>query len=184
MLLLLTACAGLNRPPSAEPIPADPVAEPTADAGHDGSNDDGEPAGMTALDEAALGALLANPGAEPLVVNFWATWCGPCVREMGVFRDVAAEHTSVRFALVNVEGTRNEAAVLRFLSNEGGGLPAFNLTSADASGVLSRTVPAWPNLIPVTLVIEPGGAIRTRFDGALDAPALREALAGPGPSGR
>ncbi|MDP2305350.1 MAG: TlpA disulfide reductase family protein [Pseudomonadota bacterium] len=165
LLLLLLACA---RPQSAlpsSPLPAlnvDPVASPGT---------------LASLDEAGLAALLANPGQARMVVNFWATWCGPCVREMDVFRAVAGEHPDVRFALVNVESRGSSASVLRFLSAEGGGLPAFNLDTDDASGLLSRAVPDWPDIIPVTLVLDPGGAIRARFDGALDAPALRAALA-------
>jgi len=132
---------------------------------------------LNPLDEAALGALLANDGGPLLVVNFWATWCGPCVAELADLRAVAAERADVRFALVNVEGPRSRSAVLRFLTTQGGGLPSFQLDVEDASTVLRRRVPAWPDLIPVTLVVEPGGNLRTRFDGALDAAALREALA-------
>lgn len=164
MLLLLLACARLHSP------------LPTADAGP-APLPSAAPVTMVSLDEADLVALLANPGEARVVVNFWATWCGPCVREMDVFRAVAAEHPDVRFALVNVERPGSDQAVLRFLLAEGGGLPAFNLDTEDASGVLSRAVPAWPDIIPVTLVIDPGGAILARFDGALDAPALRAALA-------
>jgi thiol-disulfide isomerase/thioredoxin len=165
LLLLLLACARPHGP------------APTVAAGPPPLPSSAPAASLASLDDAALAALLANPGDAPLVVNFWATWCGPCVREMGVFRDVAAEHPEVRFALVNVEAPGSEAVVLRFLTAEGGGLPAFNLDTQDASGLLSRAVPEWPDIIPVTLVLEPGGAVRARFDGALDAPALRAALA-------
>lgn len=163
MLLLLTACARLHSP--AVPVESGPAPLPSLVT---------EP--PPALDEADLAGLLANPGERLTVVNFWATWCGPCVREMGVFSEVAAEHPDVAFILVNVEGPRSRAAVERFLANEGQGIPSFTLDTEDASGLLSRVVPAWPDIIPVTLVLEPGGAVRTRFDGALDAPALRAAL--------
>lgn len=132
---------------------------------------------LTALDEAGLTALLANTGQARRVVNFWATWCGPCIREMSVFREVAAEHSDVDFALVNVERLEEHAAVRRFLAAEGGGLPAFTLATEDAAGLLARAVPDWPEIIPVTLVLDPGGGIRARFDGALDAGMLRAALA-------
>jgi hypothetical protein len=62
------------------------------------------------------------------------------------------------------------------LRAQGVALPAYQLDAEDLSGALTRQVPAWPDIIPVTLVLEPGGAVRARFDGAVDARALRAAL--------
>lgn len=39
---------------------------------------------------------------KPVVINFWATWCGPCVREMPDFNKAYAENPDVVFLMVNV----------------------------------------------------------------------------------
>ncbi len=175
VLLLIAACVPHPGPVGAAPPATVTDVSPSVPPGR-ASLAEGVPTELTVLDDAGLASLLANPGSEAMVVNFWATWCGPCVREMSVFREVAAEHPEVRFALVNVERA-GSGAVDRFLAAEGGGLPAFALDTDDASSLLARAVPAWPDIIPVTLVLDPGGAVRARFDGELDAPALRAALA-------
>ncbi|MEI8241235.1 MAG: TlpA disulfide reductase family protein, partial [Actinomycetota bacterium] len=45
----------------------------------------------------------------PVVVNLWATWCTPCVKEMPAFDEVAAEHTAVKIIGVNVGDTADAA---------------------------------------------------------------------------
>lgn len=173
MLLFLAACARVHGPAAGEAPPLSSQGPSLLDG--PGAVAAGEP--LHVLDERALAALLANDGAEPLVVNFWATWCGPCARELDVFRVVAAEEPAARFALVSVDAARDRAAVLPFLAARGVALPAYHLDSADPSASLARVVEGWPNLIPVTLIVEPGGAVRARFDGVLDETALRAALA-------
>jgi thiol-disulfide isomerase/thioredoxin len=136
---------------------------------------DARPA-LPTLDEAALASLLANSGDTRLVVNFWATWCGPCVAELATLAEVAGEHPDSDFALVSVDDRGAAARVAGFLAARDILLPAWHLDVPDSPATLGRTVPAWPDLIPVTLVLEPGGAVRARYDGAIDAAALRDAL--------
>ena len=45
---------------------------------------------------------LAALRGRPVVVNFWATWCEPCVREFPLLRAAAAEHRADRLAVVGV----------------------------------------------------------------------------------
>jgi len=97
---------------------------------------------------------------RPLVINFWATWCPPCVKEMPELDRFAQEfgaqgwqvlgvaidkptavnrflqQTPVRFPVVLLEGTEGLAWIRR-LGNPGGGLP-FTLLIA-ANGSLQQT---------------------------------------------
>jgi thiol-disulfide isomerase/thioredoxin len=55
---------------------------------------------LTALDDGATVSLDRFVG-QPLVVNLWATWCPPCVREMPVLQQAQRQHPDVRIVLIN-----------------------------------------------------------------------------------
>jgi thiol-disulfide isomerase/thioredoxin len=170
-MLLLLGC--VHAPPSVAGAP------PRAGASTSGAGSAPGPEGadpVPRIDADGLAELLQDPGTGPLVVNFWATWCGPCVAELADLRDVAEEEPGVAFALVSVDDPRDHERAVELLAEEGIRLPAWHLTVPDPSRTLATLVPAWRDIIPVTLVLEPGGALRARFDGRLDVAALRDAL--------
>ena len=64
---------------------------------------------------------LQNEG-KPIVINFWATWCKPCVLELNTIQDdfeEIKEETGVRFLAVSIDDTRNTPKVGPFASSRG-----------------------------------------------------------------
>jgi thiol-disulfide isomerase/thioredoxin len=97
--------------------------------------------------------MLLNRG-HWLFVHFWATWCGPCRREMPTIQDAAnrLKNTSFRVVLVNTAETDDE--VFAFL-----GIVAPNLpTLMDTDGTVTDH---WqPRGLPSTYIVDPAGRIR------------------------
>lgn len=162
VLLAFLGCV----PPPLVPI-APPVSAPTPG---------GQPLNIASIDEEDLAALLRNRSSQVLVVNFWATWCGPCVEELSTLAGASARAPDVRFALVNVDDDGEADALGAFAVRHSIALPLYHLAVGDSASTLRRTVPGWPDLIPVTLVVEPGGNVRHVFSGAVTPGSLLDVV--------
>ncbi len=84
------------------------------------------------------GLTMADPEGEvveidsllatgPVVLNFWATWCRPCRREMPQIEKISEELKSraVHFAAVSLDGMRNKRAVEAYIEKYEVGLPVY-----------------------------------------------------------
>ena len=113
---------------------------------------------------------LAAYRGRPLVVNFWATWCAPCVEEMPDFDAVAGE-LGDRVAFLGVD----VADAPRFAEPFAQELGIDYDLAIDPDRSLAAEVGVAS--MPTTLFVDAEGTIVHRAYGALDAPGLRAALA-------
>lgn len=66
-------------------------------------------------------AALDNDG-KPIIIDFWATWCKPCVRELNAIKDVYPDwqdETGVKFIAVSIDEAQNAQKVKPFVSQKG-----------------------------------------------------------------
>ncbi|AWH21775.1 MULTISPECIES: TlpA disulfide reductase family protein [Stenotrophomonas] len=106
---------------------------------------------------------------RPLVLNLWATWCGPCRREMPVLAQAQQAHPQIQFAFVNQGETTGD--VQAFLSANGLALDNVLLDEAsEASTVLG--VKAYPS----TLFFDAQGRLQELHLGELTAAGLEHKL--------
>lgn len=113
-----------------------------------------------------------------LLVNFWATWCAPCVEEMPMLQQAARDYRSRDVAFVGV-GIDTAAAIRRFQAELKIDIP---LLVAGAGGTdLARLLGNESGALPYTVLIDPAGrVIRSRL-GLLKPELLRSWLvSGPG----
>ena len=112
---------------------------------------------------------IASYRGEPLVVNFWATWCAPCVKEMPDFQKVATEvEGEVAFLGVDVMDSAINAEP--FVEKLG---IAYDL-AVDLRGEYWKRLNSFG--MPTTLFVRPDGTVVYRHTGPLDADQLRELL--------
>ena len=107
---------------------------------------------------------------KPIIINFWASWCGPCRGEMPVFEELYKEFgEEVVFMMINLTDGKSEtvSSVKEFITDEGYTFPVYFDTEDSASTAYSI------NPIPHTFVINKNGNVETHFIGALNENTLR-----------
>ena len=91
------------------------------------------------------------------VVNFWATWCAPCVKELPHFEKLNSENKSVKVILVSLDfKNQYEMTLLPFLKRKNIQSEVVLLTDKDYNSWLPIVDKDWSGSIPATLIIKDG----------------------------
>jgi thiol-disulfide isomerase/thioredoxin len=124
--------------------------------------------GLVTLDGRPV-SVAGFAGGRPVVVNLWASWCPPCVREMPVLEAARQRDASIAYLLVN-QG-ESAAKVRGFLDRQG--LAADNVV-LDAEGALAREVGS--RALPTTLFYDRRGRLVDTHVGGLSEASLAARL--------
>lgn len=128
---------------------------------------------FTVIDTDGNEVSLADFRGKPVVLNFWASWCGPCQSEMPAFEAAyAAEGEEIHFLMVNLtDGSRETVETAKaFVEDAGYTFPVYFDTKVDAAAVYGV------RSIPVTYFIDAEGNVVVYGSGALNATTLEKGL--------
>lgn len=115
---------------------------------------------------------LAGLKGQPVMLNFWATWCEPCRAEMPSLERVATRHERAGLVVLAVNYKEAAPVIRRFLDASPFSLPIL----LDHDGAAAA---AWtPRVFPTTVLIDRHGTPRHTVLGDLDwtGPAARELI--------
>ena len=115
---------------------------------------------------------LSDYFGKPIVLNFWASWCGPCKAEMPDFEEVYKERgEEIQFLMVNCTGGRETLESAKdFIEDSGYTFPVFYDLDLDASMTYGT------NSIPVTFFIDPDGHLIAYAQGTTSADVLEQGI--------
>lgn len=138
-----------------------------------------EPVSIEQADADALVALRENADSgKVLMINAWATWCGPCVSEFDELVETNLRFRIRDFELVTVAAQfpDEQAKVLKFLERHHASMRNLIFASTDKYALIEALDPEWNGALPHTLVINPEGEVIYRETGSLDFLELRRAI--------
>ena len=114
---------------------------------------------------------LSDYRGQPVVLNFWATWCTPCREEMPLLQETYEAHQDAGLVVLAVNVRETPEAVERFLKEVGVDFPAVldpDLVVVERYRVTS---------LPMTFFIDRDGQLRTLVVGGMSKTILDERLA-------
>jgi thiol-disulfide isomerase/thioredoxin len=125
-----------------------------------------------------LKKLRANPTGKLLLINFWATWCGPCVVE---FPDLETTYRMFRardFDMVTVAANLpdEKPGVLKFLVKQHASSRNLLFATDDTYALQAAFDPKWESGVPYTVLLAPDGKLLYQKTGDLDIVELRRVI--------
>ena len=116
---------------------------------------------------------LSDHLGTPVVLNFWASWCGPCKNEMPAFDALAAEYAGkVDFMMVNLTDGAGETveSASEFIAQQGYSFPVYFDTDSEGSNAY------YVRSIPMTFFIDAKGNIHAYYTGSMSEDTLRQGI--------
>lgn len=137
-----------------------------------------EPVTLDTITADGIRNLIANHTDKLLLINVWATWCGPCVSEFHDFVDMNRMYRRRDFQFISIsadEPAKRDKA-LQFLQKSEASNTNYIFNIDDKYKLIEAVDPKWQGALPYTLVIEPGGKIVYAKEGPVDPAALKTAI--------
>jgi len=109
-------------------------------------------------------------GAQPIVLNWWASWCGPCIAEAPILRTLADEYSGrVTFIAINAGYQDTKSDARAFVRKHRMTFPVIRGKKADGD--------AWGmHTFPETFLIGTDGRVSAHIPGQVDEDELRALL--------
>lgn len=126
---------------------------------------------FTVLNSSLEEVSLSDYKGKPIVINFWATWCGPCKSELGYFDEAFKQYGGeVEFLMVNLTDGQRETveSVKEFVEENGYTFPVYYDTTYSAA--INYQVSS----VPLTVFIDKNGSIANYRLGAMSHDDLIE----------
>lgn len=107
------------------------------------------------VDLAALLKVIKAPGNEVRVINFWATWCGPCIKELPLLEKLGQERGDVKVTLVSLDLDLdpNPEKVHKFVQRKKIQSSVLILDAGNPNDWIDKVDTRWSGALPATLVV-------------------------------
>jgi thiol-disulfide isomerase/thioredoxin len=97
--------------------------------------------------------ILESQNDEIQIINFWATWCGPCVKELQLFENLDKINTNIRVTLISLDFAEEFEKVNSFIKRKKITSTVLLLDEVDYNKWIDRVDQTWSGAIPATLIL-------------------------------
>jgi peroxiredoxin len=125
-----------------------------------------------------LKALRKNQTGKLVLVNFWATWCGPCFKELPDLETMYRMygHRAFDLVTVSINYPDEQPGVLSALQKQHATSRNLLLGSSDIYGLMAAFDSEWNAAVPYTMLIRPDGQVVYKRQGEIDPLELRRLI--------
>lgn len=103
--------------------------------------------------------LFKNSHKKYHVVNFFATYCKPCIKEIPDLLAIKNEHPDIDVHFVSIDDAETRSALAGFLNTQNMEFVTFQTSPDSAGKYIKQYFPEWNNEIPVSLIFDQKGRL-------------------------
>jgi thiol-disulfide isomerase/thioredoxin len=102
-----------------------------------------------------LKRVMDAPGDNIRVINFWATWCGPCIKELPLFEKLNRDRKDIAVTLVSMDMDLdpNPEKVSKFVTKKKLASQVLVLDETNPNSYIAQIEKEWSGALPATIVI-------------------------------
>lgn len=135
-----------------------------------------EPVTLEEVDIDGVKALVSNQTDKLLLLNVWATWCGPCVMELPSFIEINRMYRGRDFEMVTISTDKlfQKQKAFDMLKKIEASNRNFIYSGIQIYDLIEVIDEDWSGALPYTLLIEPGGKVHQRIAGTIDPQRVKK----------
>ncbi|MDQ2863736.1 MAG: redoxin family protein, partial [Bacteroidota bacterium] len=136
------------------------------------------PVTLDTIDSAGIINLVKNNSDKLLLINVWATWCGPCVNEFPSLVDINRMYRrrDFQFISISADDPAKKDKALKMLKSLHAANINFIFNSDDKYQLIDAVDRNWNGALPYTMVVEPGGKIVYSKQGQIESQELKKTI--------
>jgi thiol-disulfide isomerase/thioredoxin len=137
-----------------------------------------EPVNLDTIDSLSITSVLANKTKNLILINVWATWCGPCIIEFPELININRMYRVRNFEMITISADRFTARnkVLDFLVKNQASCKNYIFEQDDKYKLIEAVDKEWQGALPYSLLIAPGGNIIFKEVDAIDPIVLKKRI--------